>query len=134
MAKLLDNEYSMVSFKACKESKEDKKNTIITVLLNFLLFRGVGGSGTKEFIFTLTNNHLYIDDIGYDMTGQLEIFVTEKIDRKDINSFEVRKEGNKEIITLSKSKGKPITYISDNKNLLDLATEVAKLIMGNAGN
>lgn len=134
MAKLLNNEYSMVSFKTYKEGKTEKTNTIITVLLNFLLLRGIGGSGTKEFEFTLTNNNLYIDNIGYDMTGQLEIFVTEKIDRKDIKAFEVNKEGTKEIITLLKCKGKPMTYIRDNENSLNLATEMAILIEQNAGN
>ena len=106
MAKLLDNEYLMVSFKASKGDKEARRNTIITIILNVLLLKGTGGSGTKEFMFTLTNKRLYIDDIGYDMTGQVNIYVTEKIDRKDINSFEVRKEGNKEIITLIKTNGK----------------------------
>jgi len=134
MAKLLNNEYSMVSFKTYKEGKEEKKSTFITVLLNIILLRGIGGSGSKEFEFTLTNNNLYIDDIGYDMTGQLEVFVTEKIDRRDIKSFEVTKEGNKEVITLLKSKGKPITYTRDNGDSSNLATEMAKMIVENAGN
>ena len=130
MAKLLNDEYSMVSFKTYKENKS---NTILTVLLNFLLLRGVAGSGTKEFELILTNDNLYIDSIGYDMTGQLEIFVTEKFDRRDIKSFEVKKEGTKEIITLLKSKGKPITYIRNNEDSSNLATEMAKLIAENAG-
>jgi len=132
MAKLLDNEYSMVSFKARKGDKEARRNTIITIILNVLLLKGTGGSGTKEFMFTITNKRLYIDDIGYDMTGQVNIYVTEKIDRKDINSFEVRKEGNKEIITLIKTNGKTATYVRDNENVSDLATEMAKLIIENA--
>jgi hypothetical protein len=134
MAKLLNNEYSMVSFKTYKEGKEEKRSTFITVLLNVILLRGTIGGGTKEFEFTLTNNNLYIDNIGYDMTGQLEIYVTEKIDRRDMKSFEVRKEGNKEIIALLKSKGKTITYIRDNENSSNLATVMAKLIAENAGN
>lgn len=134
MAKLLNDEYSMVSFKTYKECKTEQTSTVITVLLNFLLFRGIGGSGAKQFIFTLTNSNLFIDDIGYDMTGQLEIFVTEKINRKDIKSFEVKKEENKEIITLLKSKGKPMTYIRDNENSSNLATEMAILIAKDAGN
>jgi hypothetical protein len=131
MAKLLEDEYFMVSFKTYKENKE---NTVLTVLLNFLLLRGVGGSGSKEFVLTLTNESLYIDDIGYDMTGQLEIFVTKKIDRRAIKSFEVKKEGNKEIITLLQSKGKPVTYIRSNEDSSSLATEMDKLINENAGN
>lgn len=133
MAKLLKDEYSMVSFKTYKEGKIEKTNTIINVLLNFL-FRGVAGSGTKEFEFTLTNNNLYIDNIGYDMTGQLEVFVTEKINRKDIKAFEVKKEGNKEIIKLLKNKGKSITYMRDNENSANLATEMATLIAQGARN
>lgn len=133
MAKLLKDEYSMVTFKTYKDGKREKTNTIISVLLNFL-FRGIAGSGTKEFEFTLTNNNLYIDNIGYDMTGQLEAFVTEKINRKDIKAFEVKKEGNKEIIKLLRSKGKPITYMRDNENSLNLATEMATLIAQGAGN
>ncbi|WP_160686938.1 hypothetical protein [Clostridium sp. C2-6-12] len=133
MAKLLKDEYSMVTFKTYKVGKREQTNTIISVLLNFI-FRGIAGSGTKEFEFTLTNNNLYIDNIGYDMTGQLEVFVTEKINRKDIKAFEVKKEGSKEIIKLSKSKGKAITYIRDNENLANLATEMAKLIALGAGN
>lgn len=134
MAKLLNNEYSMVSFKTYKEGKEEKRSTFITVILNVILLRGTIGGGTKEFEFTLTNNNLYIDNIGYDMTGQLEVYVTEKIDRRDIKSFEVKKEGNKEVITLLKSKGKQINYIRDNENSSNLATEMAKMIAGNAGN
>jgi hypothetical protein len=133
MAKLLKDEYSMVTFKTYKDGKREKTNTIINVLLNFL-FRGVAGSGTKEFEFTLTNNNLYIDNIGYDMTGQLEVFVTEKINRKDIKAFEVKKEGNKEIIKLLKNKGKAITYMRDNENSANLATEMATLIALGAGN
>ena len=133
MAKLLNNEYSMVSFKTYKEGKEEKRNTLITVLLNIILLRGTIGGGTKEYEFTLTNNNLYIDNIGYDMTGQLEIYVTEKIDRRDIKSFEVKKEGSKEEITLLKSKGKSKTYIRDNGDSSNLATEMAKLIAENAG-
>ena len=133
MAKLLKDEYSMVSFKTYKDAKREKTNTFINVLLNFL-FRGIAGSGTKEFEFTLTNNNLYIDNIGYDMTGQLEVFVTEKINRKDIKAFEVKKEGNKEIIKLLKNKGKSITYMRDNENSANLATEMATLIALGAGN
>jgi antitoxin component of RelBE/YafQ-DinJ toxin-antitoxin module len=133
MAKLLKDEYSMVTFKTYKDGNREKTNTIISVLLNFL-FRGVAGSGTKEFEFTLTNNNLYIDNIGYDMTGQLEVFVTEKINRKDINAFEVKKEGNKEIIKLLKNNGKAITYMRDNENSANLATEMATLIAQGAGN
>ena len=43
MAKLLKDEYSMVTFKTYKDGKREKTNTIINVLLNFL-FRGVAGS------------------------------------------------------------------------------------------
>jgi hypothetical protein len=132
MAKLLKDEYSMVSFKTYKDGKREKTNTFINVLLNFL-FRGIAGSGTKEFEFTLTNNNLYIDNIGYDMTGQLEVFVTEKINRKDIKAFEVKKEGNKEIIKLLKNSGKAITYIRDNENSANLAAEMAALISQGAG-
>lgn len=132
MAKLLKDEYSMVSFKTYKDGKREKTNTFINVLLNFL-FRGIAGSGTKEFEFTLTNNNLYIDNIGYDMTGQLEVFVTEKINRKDIKAFEVLKEGNKEIIKLLKNSGKAITYIRDNENSANLAAEMAALISQGAG-
>ncbi|WP_238899565.1 hypothetical protein [Clostridium sp. YIM B02500] len=134
MAKLLDNEYSMVSFKARKGDKEARRNTIINIILNIFVLEGKGGSGTKEFMFTLTNNHLYIDDIGYDLTGQVDIYLTEKFDRKDIKSFKVRKEGNKEIISLVTTNGKTVTYVRDNENASDLATEMAKLIIENAGN
>lgn len=133
MAKLLKDEYSMVSFKTYKDGKREKTNTFINVLLNFL-FRGIAGSGTKEFEFTLTNNNLYIDNIGYDMTGQLEVFVTEKIDRKDIKAFEVLKERNKEIIKLIKNSDKAIIYIRDNENSANLATEMAALISQGVGN
>ena len=133
MAKLLKDEYSMVSFKTYKDGKRAKTNTFINVLLNFL-FRGIAGSGTKEFEFTLTNNNLYIDNIGYDMTGQLEVFVTEKIDRKDIKAFEVLKERNKEIIKLIKNNDKAIIYKRDNENSANLATEMAALISQGAGN
>jgi hypothetical protein len=68
------------------------------------------------------------------MTGQLEVFVTEKINRKDIKAFEVKKEGNKEIIKLLKNKGKAITYMRDNENSANLATEMATLIALGAGN
>lgn len=133
MAKLLKDEYSMVTFKTYKDGKREKTNTVINVILNFF-FRGIAGSGTKEFEFTLTNDNLYIDNIGYDMTGQLEIFVTEKINRTDIKAFEVIKEGNKEIIKLLKSNGKAITYMRDNENSANLATEMATLIAQGAGN
>ena len=52
MAKLLNNEYSMVSFKTYKEGKKEKRSTFITVLLNIVLLRGIAGGGTKEFEFT----------------------------------------------------------------------------------
>lgn len=131
MAKILDSEYCMVSFKTYKIKRA---NTFLNVLLNFILLRGVAGSGSKEFVLTLTNDNLYIDAIGYDMTGQREIFYTEKIDRRDIKSFEVKREGTKEIITLSKTKGKEETYIRDNENLINLASEMANLIAEKAGN
>lgn len=131
MAKLLDNEYSMVSFKTYKINKV---TTFLNVLLNIILLRGVAGSGSKEFVLTLTNNNLYIDAIGYDMTGQTEVFYTEKLDRADIKSFNVKKEGTKEIIILSKNKGKEETYIKDNDNSINLASEMAKLIANNEGN
>lgn len=130
MAKLLNNEYSMISFKTYKENKS---TTFLTVLLNLILLRGIAGSGTKQFQVTLTNENLYIDNIGYDMTGQLEVFVTEKINRQDIESLEVKKEGLKEIITLFKKNGKPTTYVRDNEDQLNLASELKKLISENAG-
>lgn len=131
MARLLDNEYSMVSFKTYKINKA---TTFVNILLNIILLRGLAGSGSKEFALTLTNNNLYIDAIGYDMTGQTEIFYTEKIDRGDIKSFEVKREGTKEIITLSKTKSKEETYIRDNDDSINLASEMANLIAQNQGN
>jgi len=131
MATLLDNEYSMVSFKTYKINKA---TTILNILLNVILLRGIAGSGSKEFALTLTNNNLYIDAIGYDMTGQTEIFYTEKIDREDIKTFKVKREGTKEIITLSTTKSKEETYIKDNDNSINLASEMAKLIAENKVN
>jgi hypothetical protein len=131
MAKLLDNEYSMVSFKTYKNNKS---NTFLNILLNVVLLRGIAGSGSKEFVLTLTNNNLYIDAIGYDMTGQREIFYTEQIDRRDIKSLEVKKERTKEIITLLRTKGKEEIFIRDNDDSLNLAFEMAGLITKNAGN
>ena len=131
MAKLLDNEYSMVSFKTYKINKA---TTILNILINVILLRGIAGSGSKEFTLTLTNNNLYIDAIGYDMTGQTEIFYTEKIDREDIKAFKVKREGTKEIITLSTTKSKEETYIKDNDNSINLASEMAKFIAENEGN
>ena len=131
MATLLDNEYSMVSFKTYKINKA---TTFLNIILNVILLRGIAGSGSKEFILNLTNNNLYIDAIGYDMTGQTEVFYTEKIDRQDIKSFEVKREGTKEIITLSTTKSKKETYIRDNDNSINLASEMAKFIAENEGN
>ena len=131
MATLLDNEYSMVSFKTYKINKA---TTILNILLNVILLRGIAGSGSKEFALTLTNNNLYIDAIGYDMTGQTEIFYTEKIDREDIKAFKVKREGTKEIITLSTTKSKEEIYIRDNDNSINLASEMAKFIAENEGN
>jgi len=84
MAKLLDNEYSMILFKTYKINKA---TTFLNMILNVILLRRIAGSGSKKFILNLTSNNLYIDAIGYDMTRQIEVFYTEKIDRQDIKSF-----------------------------------------------
>lgn len=129
MSKIKDTEYVMVSFRAYKTKKAA---TILNVFLNFL-FDGVLGSGTKEFEFTLTNDNLYIDGIGYLMTGQVDVFYTEKIDRKEILSFNVVSEGTKEIITLRTTKTKPVIYTRDNEELSNLAGEMAKFISEKIG-
>lgn len=134
MANLLDNEYSMVSFKAHKREKEVRRDTIINFIVGVFMLGSRAGSGTKGFAFTLTNEHLYIDNIGYDLTGQVDVYLTETLDRKDINSFKVKKEGNNEIITLVTTKGKTETYVRKNEDASDLATEMEKLIIENAGN
>jgi len=129
MAKLLDNEYSMISFSTYKNSKV---NATTNILIN-LISRGISGSGSKEFVLTLTNNNLYIDAMGYNMIGQEEIFYTDKLDRKDITSFEVKKEGTKELIILL-VKGKSTEYIKNNEDSTNLASEMATLINENKDN
>jgi hypothetical protein len=122
MVKLSENESSMISVKVYKE--DNVKLSILKTIFHFLIniFYGLD---TKEFVLTLTDKNLYIDYMEW--PGQSDIAFTEKIDRRNIRLYEVRKEGN-EIITLLKSKGKPMTFIRDNENSSNLATELAKLL------
>lgn len=128
MAKLLNNEYAKMSFKAYKQEKENKRNRILTVIFSLLSLRGYGGSGTTAYEFILTDDNLYIDNIGYDISGQLEVLVTEKLARNDMKSFDVVKLGEEELITIVKNNNKKLIYVRDNKDSLDLALKMAEYI------
>ncbi|MBS5938592.1 hypothetical protein [Clostridium sp.] len=127
MPKLSENEYPIVHFKATKVSNAEGLKTAATVITN-LLSHGIAGSGTTSVVLTLTEDNLYIEHVGYAPTGQMDTFVTEKVDRKEINSFDVVKEENTEVITISYGKSKYIKCVRDNKDLSNLPTEIAKFI------
>jgi hypothetical protein len=125
MAKLPENESSIISFHVYREDSE--KLSLFKTILHFLI-NAFYGLDTKEFVITLTEKNLYIDYLEW--PGQSDIAFTERIDRKNIRLYKVRNEGNNEIITLLKSKGKPMTFIRINENSSNLATELAELLEG----
>lgn len=128
MENKINNEDIIISFKASKDKKQEKKDGIINIFLSVFIFKGFLGGGTVLYNLKLTKKNLYIDNIGYGITGELETFVTEKISREDIISFKIIKEENEEKIVLIKRKGKKLIFIIENPNELNLASEMGKLL------
>lgn len=128
MPKVLNGEKILCSIKS---HKDIKTSTIIANFFANLVTMGLAGMVTNNFNLILTPENLYIEAKGYSTWGGLpEERYTDKINRKDIKSFEVKSDGFEEFITITTTKNKKLTFIRNNENNNNLALEMSKLILG----
>jgi hypothetical protein len=132
MSDILNGEDVLFSIKS---HKNIKTSTIIVNIFANLISRGVAGRVTNDFKLILTQENLYIEATGYSTWGGLpENINTEKINREDIKFFEVENESSEEIITITTTKNKKMTFIRDNEKNDNLGLEMSKLISKNKEN
>jgi hypothetical protein len=132
MSDILNGEDVLFSIKS---HKNIKTSTIIVNIFANLISRGVAGRVTNDFKLILTHENLYVEATGYSTWGGLpETINTEKINREDIKFFEVENENSEEIITITTTKNKKMTFIRDNEKNDNLGLEMSKLISRNKEN
>lgn len=130
MGSVLNNEEVLISINAYKDIKSSGK--VIGNFITNLFTAGVAGSIANNFKLTLTPENLYIDTIEIVAWGGLpETLYTDKISREDIQSFEVKTEGTRELITITTNNDKAMTFIRDNEKNNDFALIMATLISEN---
>ncbi|MBW6410672.1 hypothetical protein [Clostridium weizhouense] len=126
MSKILNGEKVLCSIKS---HKDIKTSTIIGSFFANLVTMGLAGMVTNNFNLILTSENLYIEAKGYATWGGLpEERYVDKINRKDIQSFDVKCDGADELITIITIKNKKLTFIRNNENNNNLALEMARLI------
>jgi len=112
--------------------KTIKNSSIATNVVTNLFSLGVAGRVTNDFKLILTKENLYIEATTYCAWGGLpETLYTDKINREDIKSFEVKSEGTDEIIELITNDDNVITFVRDNEKNNDLALIMSALISKN---
>lgn len=133
MESILNSEEILISINAYKDIKSSGK--VVANFITNLFTGGVAGGIASNFKLTLTPEHLYIETIEIVAWGGLpETLYTDKISREDIKSFEVKAEDAKELITITISDNKTMTFIRDNEKNNDFALIMATLISENKKN